>query len=388
MSDCQSQQIVIVGGGLAGISLAARLAQSGLPVVLLEAADLGFDASSRNQGWLHSGGWFARQHPDLARMCYESLQQTVRYCPECLEPNHDGMYYLFSRIGTVHEECITAWTSVGIPFTRVSREQVARTFPGLNESQVQHAFVLPDRAFRPQILLERLAADARNAGAEIRTQAHVTELVRDRDRVLGVRMGTGEEIRSRFTIMATGAWDWSSALMPLAELGQQSEYARVALKTHLVAFRPEIGRWPFCVMDRDGFNHVPHLCTSVFGTTRWQVVKNAADHHVNAPETELIWQEIHRFFPSINRNSAADLREWAGTTAQMMRLDQIIPGAAPFPAVIDHRRESPRGDNLWSVSPGRASLWAHLAEDARTRILDSLDDAPLTATSPPWAQLH
>lgn len=385
MNHSQSQRIAIVGGGFAGISLAARLAQSGLPVTLLETADLGFDASSRNQGWLHSGGWFAPEHPDLARMCYASLQQTVQYCPECLEPNHDGMYYLFSRIGTAHLEWVKAWKTVGIPFTEVSREQVARSFPDLDETQLQHAFMLPDRAFRPQVLLERLAADARNAGAEIRTHAHVAELLRDRDRVLGVRMGTGEEIRARFTILATGAWDWSSALMPPADVGQQSEYTRIVLKTHLVAFRPEVGSWPFCVIDRDGFNHVPHLLTSVFGTTRWQVVKNPADHSVNIQETELIWKEIQNLFPTVNRNTVVGLREWAGTTVQMMHCDQIIPGEAPFPSVINHSLEPPRCDNLWSVSPGRATLWAHLAEEARKRILDSLGDGPVTTTSPPWA---
>ena len=47
----KSPRVVIVGGGFAGLSVAARLAQSGLLVTLLESARLGFHASMRNQGW-------------------------------------------------------------------------------------------------------------------------------------------------------------------------------------------------------------------------------------------------------------------------------------------------------------------------------------------------
>ena len=82
MKTSTSEQILIVGGGLAGCALAARLAQAGLPVVLLEASSrLGELASTRNQGWLHSGGIFAVDHLELARVCYRSLQQTIAFCP-------------------------------------------------------------------------------------------------------------------------------------------------------------------------------------------------------------------------------------------------------------------------------------------------------------------
>ncbi len=64
-----AQRIVIVGGGIAGLSAAVRLAQAGLPVTVLESSQLGGAASTRNQGWLHSGGLFALDFPDYARTC-------------------------------------------------------------------------------------------------------------------------------------------------------------------------------------------------------------------------------------------------------------------------------------------------------------------------------
>ena len=50
-----ARRIVIVGGGVSGLSIAVRLSQSGLPVMVLESSSLGQAASTKNQGWLYSG---------------------------------------------------------------------------------------------------------------------------------------------------------------------------------------------------------------------------------------------------------------------------------------------------------------------------------------------
>src|SRR5215472_12629269 len=101
-----SRRVVIVGGGISGLSAAVRLSQAGLAVTLLEASQLGGAASTRNQGWLHSGGLFAREAPDHARACNAALQQTLRFCPDCLEPGVPPMAYLFSRPDTL----VRSWT--------------------------------------------------------------------------------------------------------------------------------------------------------------------------------------------------------------------------------------------------------------------------------------
>jgi len=64
-------RVVIVGGGISGLSIAVRLSQFGLSVTVLESGYLGDGTSSRNQGWLYSGAWFAPQQPSLARACHE-----------------------------------------------------------------------------------------------------------------------------------------------------------------------------------------------------------------------------------------------------------------------------------------------------------------------------
>ncbi|TME55004.1 MAG: FAD-binding oxidoreductase [Chloroflexi bacterium] len=47
--------VVIVGGGYTGMMAAARLAERGRSVALLEKNELGWGASSRNGGMVHPG---------------------------------------------------------------------------------------------------------------------------------------------------------------------------------------------------------------------------------------------------------------------------------------------------------------------------------------------
>src|SRR5579872_4514904 len=171
-----TQRVVIVGGGIAGLSAAVRLAQAGLPVTLLETSQLGGAASTRNQGWLHSGGLYAIDAPEYARTCYASLGETLKFCRDCLEPQIEPMAYLFARGETLVKRWTDAWTAAGIPWTDLPREKVFAALPGLERDRIQHAFQLPDRSFRLDVLLSELAASAANAGVEIRTETPVKRL--------------------------------------------------------------------------------------------------------------------------------------------------------------------------------------------------------------------
>ncbi len=56
-----STDVVVVGGGYAGINAARELATRGVKITLLEAHTLGFGASTRNGGIVHAGfKWSAR----------------------------------------------------------------------------------------------------------------------------------------------------------------------------------------------------------------------------------------------------------------------------------------------------------------------------------------
>ncbi len=379
-----SRRIAIVGGGVAGLSAAVRLAQSGLPVTLFEAGTIGHAASTRNQGWLHSGGWFAPRDAALARLCHQSLEQTIRFCPDCLEPGAKTMVYAFSQPDANAGEWKAAWDQAGIPCERLDVATWLDAVPALDRSSVQQAFRLPDRSIRWDILLERLAATAEHAGAEIRTQTPITQVVIKDGNATGVETGTGEVVSARLVILAgnaAGASLWPSG--GEAPPGEQSEFTRVALKSHLLAIKPEVLLEPFCIVDAEGFNHLPHLQSSIFGTSTWQVVGHALDQQPDPVQMARLWSQIGRFFPRLDRNRY-EVIEWAGTTIQALHVEQVEPGAAPYPTVIDHARDAPRVGNLLSVFTGRATLWAELAELTRTAVLDRVENPVPQSARPPW----
>ncbi len=55
--------VVVIGGGIAGVSTALFLAEKGIPVVLCEKGVIGGEQSSRNWGWTRVMGRDPREIP-------------------------------------------------------------------------------------------------------------------------------------------------------------------------------------------------------------------------------------------------------------------------------------------------------------------------------------
>ncbi len=382
--DHTSRRVIIIGGGIAGLSAAVRLSQAGLPVTVLETSTLGFGASTRNQGWLHSGAWFAISQPELAKKCYQSLLKTLRYCSDCIEPHHTGTAYLITQPETLVTEWTSAWNECGIPFEILEHDDLKKALPGIAEQEIQHAFLLPDRSIRIDLLIQQLAATAENGGVEIRTETHVDKLLRKDDNITGVLLSSGEELAAQLVVLAGGGAGMRLDPDSFPErIGEQHESKLVPLKTHLVAVSPDVGHLPLCMVDEGGFCHMPHAPQSVFGSNHWLTVVSGVDNELVPQEIDQIWKNINRFFPSVDREKET-VREWAGTTIQAMQAHQIEPGKAPLPTVIDHCQESPAVNHLVSIYPGRATLWADVAETTFQTVMEKLEYHPRTCTCPPW----
>ncbi|MCA9072089.1 MAG: FAD-dependent oxidoreductase, partial [Planctomycetaceae bacterium] len=320
MTASKSQRIVIVGGGISGLSIAVRLVQAGLPVTLVEGSELGFGASTRNQGWLYSGAWFAPENPLLAAQCYRSLQQTLFFCPECVEPDQSGMFYVISKKSTRPDKWSLVWTNASIPFDPIPIDTFLGELPHWNPDNVHKVWELPDRAIRTDILLRRLMEVADDRGVEFRTGTPIAGLMRSGSHVQGVVTTNGEEIPARLVILATGGetglWSEASVEAP----GDQPSYQLVNLKTHLLAIPHQLSPRPFCVLDRGGFNHIPHTGKSIFGSNHWEVVSRPDDVQAEKEEIQRILDLIHQLLPSWSF-SKNEIIDWAGTTVQAMHVE-------------------------------------------------------------------
>jgi glycine/D-amino acid oxidase-like deaminating enzyme len=379
--------VVIIGGGFSGLSIAAVLAKEGIPVTLLEAAQLGMHASTVNQGWLYSGAWFAPQQTVLAKMCHDAFRKTVRFCPDCLEPGHTGMLFAMLENSDVHR-WTDSWERAGIPANSVARSKLKQAIPDVSDG-IKNVFLLPDRSMRPQVLLRHLADVAATNGARVHTGIRVTGLNAADGHVTSVTTGCGETIPASLVIIATGASESEfSQYLVSREACRQSLYTRVTLQTHLLA-TPQLSTQPFCVPDACGLNHLPHLNrgdrkVSVFGVDRWHAVSSLETQTDSEAEFAVIRENIRDFFPRADLSND-EIHGGSGTTVQAMHVDQVEPGHVPLPTVIDHAQECPAVDNLLSVYPGRATLWSQLAEDTAAIVLQRLKPAQSQTSQPPWA---
>jgi glycine/D-amino acid oxidase-like deaminating enzyme len=365
----KAERIVIVGGGVSGLSIAMRLCEAGLRVTLLDSRSLGQGPSTKNQGWLYSGAWFARRQPSLARACYQSLEQTIQLCPDALEPTTSPMIYLMSSPATAASKWTNAWDAARIPYQALPISEAAKE-TGIRQTLIRQAYRLPDRAIKTDVLLEFLTAEAERLGVEVRTETAVARLLKDGNKVLGVVTSKGEEIPGQLVILAAnvgGVELWPTSSKP----GEQTEFTRVGLKTHCLTIQPEIGRTPFCIVDLEGLNHLPHEGRSVIGSSRWLLATDTRDSGVNPDEIDRLRTLLATCYPQFEATNH-EVVEWAGVTVQAMHFDQVEPGLAPMPTVIDHECEPPRLSNLLSVFPGRATLWPQLAEMTQITVLEKI----------------
>ncbi|ABN78342.1 NAD(P)/FAD-dependent oxidoreductase [Cereibacter sphaeroides] len=220
---------LIIGGGIAGVSAAARLSELG-SVTLLEAEDtLAHHASSR------SAALYEPRYglPPVVELSLAS-GDFFRAADGILSPR--GLLV----VGREAERDRFEDETVGMHLERISAEEARAAVPILRPdvtlaARADHAWDIDtDR------LLQGFAREARARGARIVTKARVGAIARDG---AGWRVEAGESYRARILVNAAGAWaDGVAALAGVRPLGlvpYRRSMARIpAPGGH------DISRWP------------------------------------------------------------------------------------------------------------------------------------------------
>lgn len=212
---------IVIGGGIIGMSTAFRLVQAGARVTLLEAGRLAGGTSSTTFAWTNSNN---KAPLEYHRLNVAGMTEHIRLREE------------FGRAPWLHIEGNVIWDHPGTgdgknePAVPVQGEPLDRKIQRLRGWNYPVEVVTPEELsnihpeIKPQdgveqvayfptegyidvpLLVGMLARAAHLRGARIETNEQVVEIIREADRVVGVRTASGDTYTADVVVSCTGRW--------------------------------------------------------------------------------------------------------------------------------------------------------------------------------------
>lgn len=210
----QATDVAIIGGGVAGCSIAYQLSKAGVRVRVLEREEIAAEASSAAAGLLAPAGVLTGPKAG-AELYFASWAMTPALIEEMEAVS--GVQVEYHQTGSLHvvtdedeevhlRQYEQAWRARGADVAWVTGDELRRSEPLLNP-EIATALSIPHAAsIRPRLMTQAYAEAARRLGALISEQTEVTGFQHSGDKVTGIQTRQGETIRCERVVIAAGAW--------------------------------------------------------------------------------------------------------------------------------------------------------------------------------------
>lgn len=198
-------RVIVIGGGIAGVSAAAELSEHS-DVTLLEAEEaLGYHASGR------SAAMYEENYGNTAVRALNRASRPGHEAAEVLSPRGLLMVALPEEADAFERDC------AAMGMTEISLKEAHERLPILSPGIVWAALHADAMDIDTDRLLQSFARQLRAAGGQIRTSARVTRI--ERSGQWQVEAG-GETYEAEILVNAAGAWaDVIAGLAGVAPIG-------------------------------------------------------------------------------------------------------------------------------------------------------------------------
>lgn len=234
------RDVIVIGGGVIGCSVALRLAQSGLKVSLVERGRIGCEASRAAAGMLspqteglHPGPFF-----DIclhSRQMYPSFVEDIRELSG-IDPQYrtEGTLFVLME-GEKIEDC-NHWAdwqiNAGLALESLDASETLKMEPALTKLASGAIFLPNDHQVENRLLMDALSIAVRRAAVDVIEGVEVESIAVEKGSVTGVKAG-GEKIEAGMVVAATGSW--STSLLETAGV----ELNIVPVRGQMLALRSE-----------------------------------------------------------------------------------------------------------------------------------------------------
>src|SRR5436190_11487741 len=377
--------VLVVGGGVYGLTIAYDAAQRGLSVALIERADFGSGASFNHLRTIH-GGLRYLQTLDLARARESVIERRVlaTIAPHMVRPIPFALplYRSFTitamRAGFLLDRLVAFDRNRGVipshqlPGGRVVAHDALRRFPGLHRRGVTGAAVWYDYVtIEADRLTFSFAIAASRHGAVLANHLEAVALVADGRRIAGVRArdsvdGREIDITARLTINATGP-AVGALLEPVgAAIGIPM------LKVMNLVTERDAGEAALGGRTAAGQNLflVPWRGRAVFGT--WQAASLCHPEEAGIVEADVVAfiREINEAFPSLDLRSNDVTMIHRGIVPAISANGRVSPDGHEH--VHDHARDGDGIEGLISVVGTKYTTARGVAERVTDRAVAKL----------------
>ena len=201
-------EVVVVGGGVIGVSVAYHLAEAGIQdVVLLERKEL-----TSGTTW-HAAGLVGQLRTSI------NMTQLARYTSQLYRglEEETGQATGYRQCGSISiaataerfEELKRSASMAkvfGLEVNVLSVAEIGEKYPLIQTDDLFGGIHIPSDGYANAVdITQALAKGAKSRGARIFTDTKVESILRDGDEVTGVRTAEGE-IRSKYVVICGGMW--------------------------------------------------------------------------------------------------------------------------------------------------------------------------------------